>query len=59
MLKKSKINLIGRVMIKDLPETLIIHLKRFKYEKKLDRLVKLNWKIAFGLDLKIQTVLLY
>ena len=43
-------------MVKDLPETLIIHLKRFKYDKKIDRLVKLNWKIAFGLDLKIYIV---
>jgi len=43
-----------KVLIKNLPNTLIIHLKRFKYDDQLKRLVKLNYKVAFPSDIRVE-----
>ena len=47
------------MVIKTLPNTLIFHFKRFKYDEALNRLIKLNWKIAFSFDIRIDSVKLY
>lgn len=39
--------------IKKLPNVLALHLKRFKYEESLQRHVKLNYRVAFPLDLRL------
>ncbi|EGR30572.1 ubiquitin-specific protease, putative, partial [Ichthyophthirius multifiliis] len=44
-----------RSLFKKLPKTLILHLKRFKYDEKYNRMQKLMHKIAFPLDIKIST----
>lgn len=49
-------NKIGRILIKNLPKTLICHLKRFKYDDRLNRMIKLFWKVAFPLEIKIAPV---
>ena len=47
-----------KIILKKLPKTLIIHLKRFKYDEKFKRLMKLNWKIAFPLEIRINCVII-
>eukprot|EP01017_Pseudomicrothorax_dubius_P051361 TRINITY_DN9877_c0_g2_i3.p1 TRINITY_DN9877_c0_g2~~TRINITY_DN9877_c0_g2_i3.p1 ORF type:complete len:190 (+),score=33.43 TRINITY_DN9877_c0_g2_i3:619-1188(+) len=42
-----------RVLIKFSPQTLIIHLKRFKYDETLRRMVKLNHRVAFTFDIRL------
>ena len=42
-----------RMKIKKLPNVLALHLKRFKYEESLQRHVKLNYRVAFPLDLRL------
>ena len=49
-------NLFIRVIFKQLPKILIVHLKRFKYDEQYRRLVKLNWKIAFSFDIKLKSL---
>jgi len=43
-----------KIMIKSLPNTLIVHMKRFKYDDQMKRLVKLNYKVAFPSDIRIE-----
>lgn len=45
-----------RILIKNLPKTLICHLKRFKYDERLNRMIKLFCRIAFPLEIKISPV---
>ena len=44
---------LRRMKIKKLPNVLALHLKRFKYEESLQRHVKLNYRVAFPLDLRL------
>lgn len=55
-IQKFQLRLIIRVVIKSLPDTLIVQFKRFKYDEKLNRLIKLNWKIAFSFNIRIDSV---
>ena len=48
--------LFERILIKDLPDTLIVHLKRFKYDETYKKMVKLNYKVAFPLELRVDAV---
>ena len=45
-----------RILIKSLPDTLIVHLKRFKYDDTYKRMVKLTSKVAFPLELRVDAV---
>jgi len=42
-----------KILIKSLPDTLITHLKRFKYDDTYKRMVKLTSKVAFPLELRV------
>lgn len=46
-----------RLLIKQLPPTIIIHFKRFKYDEKYKSMVKISSKVPFPFDLKIETVI--
>lgn len=62
MLTQSRIFLLfpnysfNRTLIRKWPQTLIIHMKRFQYDEKFGTMRKLNYKIAFPLELKIAAV---
>eukprot|EP01016_Furgasonia_blochmanni_P036692 TRINITY_DN4217_c0_g1_i2.p1 TRINITY_DN4217_c0_g1~~TRINITY_DN4217_c0_g1_i2.p1 ORF type:complete len:236 (-),score=31.65 TRINITY_DN4217_c0_g1_i2:108-815(-) len=43
-----------RVLIKSLPSTLVIHLKRFKYAENLRRMIKLLDRVAFPTDIRVE-----
>ncbi|KAL4436015.1 hypothetical protein ABPG74_022250 [Tetrahymena malaccensis] len=49
----SKHDAEKQMLVKKLPQTLICHLKRFKYDDRLNRMIKLFWKVAFPLELKL------
>ncbi|KAI9362897.1 hypothetical protein DFJ73DRAFT_956578 [Zopfochytrium polystomum] len=42
-----------RMKIKKLPNILLIHLKRFKYQEKLQRYIKLAYRVVFPMELKL------
>ena len=42
-----------RMKIKKLPNILAIHLKRFKYQEKLQRMGKLSYRVVFPLELRV------
>lgn len=42
-----------RLRIKSLPSTLIVHLKRFKYQEGVQRFNKLSHRVAFPLELRV------
>ncbi|KAI8836798.1 hypothetical protein BJ741DRAFT_605213 [Chytriomyces cf. hyalinus JEL632] len=42
-----------RMKIKSLPNILVVHLKRFKYQENLQRFMKLNYRVVFPFDLKL------
>lgn len=42
-----------RMKIKKLPNILAIHLKRFKYQEKLQRYTKLSYRVVFPLELRV------
>ena len=42
-----------RMKVKELPQVLAIHLKRFKYIEQLQRFKKLSYRISFPLELKL------
>ncbi|KAG5461221.1 MAG: LOW QUALITY PROTEIN: hypothetical protein BJ554DRAFT_6618 [Olpidium bornovanus] len=42
-----------RMKIKRLPNVLALHLKRFKYQEKLGKYVKLSYRVAFPLELRL------
>jgi ubiquitin C-terminal hydrolase len=42
-----------RMKIKKLPNVLVIHLKRFKYQEKLQRYVKLSHRVVFPMELRL------
>ena len=42
-----------RMKIKRLPKILALHLKRFKYQEKLQRYVKLAYRVVFPLELRV------
>ena len=44
---------VKRVRVKDAPQHLIIHLKRFKFADKLQRLTKLSHRVYFGAELRL------
>jgi len=44
-----------KILVNCLPNTLIIHLKRFKYDEQYKKLKKLTDKVAFPLDIRIET----
>lgn len=39
--------------IKTLPPVLLLHLKRFKYQEELQKYVKLSYRVAFPLELRL------
>lgn len=39
--------------IKQLPNVLALHLKRFKYQEDLNRYIKLSYRVAFPLQLRL------
>jgi len=39
--------------IKKLPNVLALHLKRFKYQEDLNRYIKLSYRVAFPLQLRL------
>lgn len=45
------------MLIKSLPNTMIVHLKRFKYDEQMKRLVKLQYKVAFPSDIRVEAVI--
>ena len=42
-----------RMKIKRLPAILTIHLKRFKYQEKLQKFIKLNSRVPFSYELRL------
>ncbi|EAU92322.2 ubiquitin C-terminal hydrolase [Coprinopsis cinerea okayama7 len=42
-----------RMKIKKLPNVLALHLKRFKYQEDLGRYIKLTYRVAFPMDLRL------
>lgn len=44
---------LSRMKIKKLPNVLALHLKRFKYQEDLGRYIKLTYRIAFPLELRL------
>ncbi|KAG8940789.1 hypothetical protein FRC04_005017 [Tulasnella sp. 424] len=42
-----------RMKIKTLPPVLLLHLKRFKYQEELQKYVKLSYRVAFPLELRL------
>ncbi|KIO17131.1 hypothetical protein M407DRAFT_229267 [Tulasnella calospora MUT 4182] len=42
-----------RMKIKTLPPILLLHLKRFKYQEELQKYVKLSYRVAFPLELRL------
>ncbi|KAG8900822.1 hypothetical protein FRB99_005745 [Tulasnella sp. 403] len=42
-----------RMKIKTLPPVLLLHLKRFKYQEDLQKYVKLSYRVAFPLELRL------
>jgi ubiquitin carboxyl-terminal hydrolase 12/46 len=46
-----------KTLIKDTPQVLICHLKRFKYSEEFRRYTKLNYRVAFPSELRIEHTL--
>ena len=46
-------NSFCRMKIKRLPNVLALHLKRFKYQEDLGRYIKLAYRVAFPLELRL------
>ncbi|KAG8985301.1 hypothetical protein FRB90_004795, partial [Tulasnella sp. 427] len=44
---------LSRMKIKTLPPILLLHLKRFKYQEELQKYVKLSYRVAFPLELRL------
>ncbi|TPX30803.1 hypothetical protein SmJEL517_g05728 [Synchytrium microbalum] len=42
-----------RMKVKKLPNVLSVHLKRFKYQEKLQRYVKLGYRVVFPMELRL------
>ncbi|TEB38768.1 cysteine proteinase [Coprinellus micaceus] len=42
-----------RMKIKKLPNVLALHLKRFKYQEDVGRYIKLNYRVAFPMELRL------
>lgn len=42
-----------RMKIKQLPNVLALHLKRFKYQEEVQRYIKLTYRVAFPLELRL------
>ncbi|KAJ3219535.1 hypothetical protein HDU67_000480 [Dinochytrium kinnereticum] len=42
-----------RMKIKKLPNILAVHLKRFKYQEKLQRYIKLSYRVVFPMELRL------
>ncbi|TPX42475.1 hypothetical protein SeLEV6574_g05588 [Synchytrium endobioticum] len=42
-----------RMKVKKLPNVLAVHLKRFKYQEKLQRYVKLGYRVVFPMELRL------
>jgi ubiquitin carboxyl-terminal hydrolase 9/13 len=42
-----------RMKIKKLPNVLALHLKRFKYQEDLGKYIKLAYRVAFPLELRL------
>lgn len=43
----------GRMKIKKLPNILALHLKRFKYQEDVGKYIKLAYRVAFPLELRL------
>ncbi|KRX10354.1 hypothetical protein PPERSA_00834 [Pseudocohnilembus persalinus] len=43
-----------KYLIEEFPKTLIIHLKRFKYDENYKRMIKVNTKVAFPFEIKLK-----
>lgn len=53
LLHDLKLKLFPRMKIKKLPNVLALHLKRFKYQEDAQKYVKLTYRIAFPLELRL------
>lgn len=42
-----------RMKIKRLPHVLALHLKRFKYQERLQKFIKLSYRVVFPLELRL------
>lgn len=42
-----------RMKIKKLPNVLALHLKRFKYQEDVGRYIKLSYRVAFPMELRL------
>ena len=45
--------IINRMKIKKLPNVLALHLKRFKYQEDVGKYIKLAYRVAFPLELRL------
>jgi ubiquitin carboxyl-terminal hydrolase 9/13 len=45
--------ILSRMKIKKLPNVLALHLKRFKYQEDVGRYIKLTYRVAFPLELRL------
>ena len=48
-----------RMKIKRAPNILALHLKRFKYEEKLNRYVKLPYRVLYPTELRLSNMVIY
>lgn len=53
MLNGSEIEAWRQLSLEELPVVLILHLKRFVYEKNGNKIRKIDKKLDFGIDLEI------
>jgi ubiquitin C-terminal hydrolase len=53
-------NSFDRMKIKKLPNVLALHLKRFKYQERLQKYIKLSYRVVFPFELRLfNTVMLH
>jgi ubiquitin C-terminal hydrolase len=45
--------MLPRMKIKNLPNVLALHLKRFKYQEDVGRYIKLVYRVAFPIELRL------
>lgn len=45
--------------IKNLPQVLALHLKRFKYVEQVNRYTKLSYRVVFPLELRLYNTVSY
>jgi ubiquitin carboxyl-terminal hydrolase 9/13 len=49
----AHVTMSHRMKIKKLPNILALHLKRFKYQEDLKKYIKLTYRVAFPLELRL------